>query len=165
MGRRSKVREGQWTDTHDGEVVVFLIGMTVNRWWRPDKWWPVFIAMPRMLAELSKDPDAGLLGYRLLVGSKGPYVVQYWRDTQALLAYAQDNDKEHRKAWRAFNQRSRTAAGAVGIWHETYAVPAGAHETLYGSTPPLGLAAATSAVPVGAGRETARERISAGAVG
>jgi len=159
MGKRSKIREGRWTDAHDGGVVVFLIGMTVNRWWRPDKWWPVFTAMPRMLAELSKDPDSGLLGYRLLVGSKGPYVVQYWRDTQALISYAQDNDQEHRKAWRAFNQRSRTAAGAVGIWHETYAVPAGAHETLYGSTPLMGLAAATSAVPVGGGRESAQERL------
>jgi hypothetical protein len=157
------VRAGQWTDGHDGEVVVFLIGMTVNRWWRPDKWWPVFTAMPRMLAELSKDHDSGLLGYRLVIGGRGPSVVQYWSSTEKLLAYAHDTEREHRKAWRAFNQRARTGAGAVGIWHETYAVPAGAHETIYGNTPPMGLAAATSATEIGPRNETARQRLAAGA--
>ncbi|WP_426561516.1 DUF4188 domain-containing protein [Angustibacter sp. McL0619] len=161
MGAGSKIRPGRWTDSHDDAVVVFLIGMTVNQWWRLDKWWPVFTAMPRMLAELSKDPASGLLGFRLLLGSRGPTVVQYWSDTESLLAYAHDTDLEHRKAWRAFNQRSRTAAGAVGIWHETYAVPAGGHETIYSNTPAMGLLAATSAAPVAGRTETASQRMSA----
>jgi hypothetical protein len=157
----SSIRGGRWTDDHGGPVVVFLIGMTVNQWWRLDKWWPVFTAMPRMLTELYRNPASGLLGHRLLLGSRGPTLIQYWRDTDALLAYAHDTDQEHRKAWRAFNQRSRTAGRAVGIWHETYAVPAGAHETIYSNTPAMGLPSATSAVQVADGREGARERFTA----
>ena len=52
------------THEHDGPLVVFLIGMRINRWWRPDLWLPVFAVMPTMLAELSRDPGSGLLGYR-----------------------------------------------------------------------------------------------------
>ena len=56
--------------------------------WRPDLWLPVFGAMPRMLRELSMDPDSGLLGYHLLLGRGGPYVVQYWTSLEKLYAYA-----------------------------------------------------------------------------
>ena len=113
---------GRFTDGHDGEVVVFLIGMRVNRWRSLRSWWPPFMAMPRMLRELSQDPDSGLLGHRLLIGAGGPLVVQYWSSVEALLAYAQDRGAEHRPAWRRFNERARRSAGAVGIWHETYLV-------------------------------------------
>ncbi|HET8989161.1 MAG TPA: DUF4188 domain-containing protein, partial [Humibacillus sp.] len=34
---------------------------------------------------------------------------------------------------------SRRATRAVGIWHETFAVPAGGHESLYVAMPPTGL--------------------------
>ena len=74
----SKVMTGRMTHRYDGELVVFHIGMQINKPWRPDLWLPVFGAMPRMLRELSMDPDSGLLGYALLIGRGGPYVVQYW---------------------------------------------------------------------------------------
>lgn len=35
--------------------------------------------------------------------------------------------------------RGEGPTGAVGIWHETYAVQAGAHESLYVGMPPTGL--------------------------
>jgi hypothetical protein len=31
----------------DGEVVVFLIGMRINKPWTGWKWWPILMAMPR----------------------------------------------------------------------------------------------------------------------
>jgi hypothetical protein len=40
------------TGTIDGDFVVFLIGMRVNRWWLPHKWLRVALAMPRMVREL-----------------------------------------------------------------------------------------------------------------
>ena len=141
---------GRFTDSHDGGVVVFLIGMRVNRWRSVRHWWPVFSAMPRMLRELATNPARGLLGYRMTVGAGGPLLVQYWRTADDLLAYAHDTGAEHRPAWRAFNSRSRSSGGAVGIWHETYAVPAGAHESVYVNMPATGLAAASSALPAGA---------------
>ena len=112
--------------THDNtsgdEIVVFLIGMRVNKPWRPDAWWPVAVAMPRMLRELAMDPDSGLLGYRMAMSQDGPIVIQYWRDVDALYGYASDPDRQHRPAWGEFFRRARKVPGAVGIWHETYRV-------------------------------------------
>ena len=147
------------THDYEGELVVFLIGMRINKPWRPDLWLPVFNAMPRMLAELSKDKDSGLLGYRLTFGAGGPFLVQYWSSHEKLYAYASERDAAHRPAWAAFNRRARKAPGAVGIWHETYLVERAV--TLYAGMPVSGLAAATSAVPVARRGETAAERLGA----
>lgn len=48
----SEIRASRYTaDLTDlgDEVVVFLIGMRVNRPWMVAQWWPVFTAMPKML--------------------------------------------------------------------------------------------------------------------
>lgn len=141
--------------------MVFLIGMRINRWWRPDLWLPVLNAMPPMLADLSKDPDSGLLGHRLLLGEGGPTVVTYWDSHEKLYAYASRPDAEHRPAWTRFNQLARKAPGAVGIWHETFQV--GVAESVYVGMPVRGLARATRAVPVGPRSERAEARYRAGA--
>ena len=148
---------GRMTHEHDGELVVFLIGMRVNRPWRPDLWLPVVAAMPRMLTELSRDPGSGLLGHRVLLGAGGPTVVQYWSSLDKLYAYASQPDAEHRPAWSAFNRRARAEPGAVGIWHETYVVDRA--ESVYVGMPTLGLAAATAGVPVGRRGDRAVERL------
>jgi hypothetical protein len=148
---------GRMTHDYDGELVVFLIGMRINKPWRLDLWLPVFTAMPAMLAELSKDKDSGLLGYRLAFGAGGPLVVQYWSSHEKLYRYATDRDAGHRPAWSAFNRRARKAPSAVGIWHETYLVERS--ESIYAGMPVSGLAAATSVVPVAKRGETARERL------
>jgi Domain of unknown function (DUF4188) len=153
----AKVISGRMTHDYDGDLVVFLIGMRINKPWRPDLWLPVFNAMPRMLAELSKDADSGLLGYRLTIGAGGPLVVQYWRSQEKLYAYANDRTSEHRPAWAAFNRRARKAPGAVGIWHETYVVERA--ESSYSGMPVSGLAAATTSIPVARRGETAAERL------
>ncbi len=148
------------THRHEGSLVVFHIGMTINRWYRPDLWWPTFAAMPAMVAELAKDPDSGMLGYRLLIGRQGPMLIQYWESTDKLYAYASRPDAHHRPQWAAFNRRARRANGAVGVWHETYQVDRA--ESVYVSTPVMGLAAATESVPVGARADRAQERLAGG---
>lgn len=155
------IHHGRFTDGHTDGVVVFLIGLRINRWWSVRTWWPAFVAMPRMLRELAAEPKSGLLGHRLLFGAGGPTVVQYWRDVDSLLSYATSPDQEHRPAWRAFNERARRSAGAAGIWHETYAVPAGGHESVYVDMPVSGLAAATSHIAVSAKADRARDRLAA----
>ena len=147
------------THQYDGELVVFLIGMRINQPWRPRRWLPVFLAMPAMLAELSADPDSGLLGYRLTFGRGGPLLVQYWNSQERLYAYASNPNAGHHPAWARFNQTARKAPGAVGIWHETYVVDRA--ETLYSGMPPSGLAAATAAIPVARRGETAQQRLAA----
>lgn len=137
---------GRMTHRHEGEIVVFLIGMTINKPWRPDLWWPPFRAMPKMLRELSEAEDSGLLGHRLLLEGRNPTLVQYWDSLDKLYAYAGQRDAEHWPAWRRFNQHAARASDAVGIWHETYL--AGSAETVYVNTPKLGLAKYTEQVPL-----------------
>ena len=93
------VNPARMTHDYDGELVVFLIGMRINQLWRPDLWWPVFSAMPRMLAELMTDPESGLMGYRLTFGRGGPLLVQYWNSHEKLYAYASNPTAAHRPAW------------------------------------------------------------------
>jgi fumigallin biosynthesis monooxygenase-like protein len=151
------VNPARTTHDYDGELVVFLIGMRINQLWRPDRWWPVFAAMPGMLTELSKDPDSGMMGYRLTFGRGGPLLVQYWNSHELLYAYASNPSSAHRPAWTRFNRMIRKAPGSVGIWHETYVVDRA--ETVYSGMPPAGLAAATSSVPVARRGDTARQRL------
>lgn len=147
------------SDSHDGPVVLFLIGMRINRWHRPDKWLPVARAMPRMLAELYAQPELGLLGHETaLSGLRTLLTVQYWRDFEALHAYAHAKEHAHLPAWRAFNRASR-GNDAVGIFHETYVVPDGAHESIYVDMPRFGLARATGVRMAEGGRADARGRL------
>ena len=156
--------------THAGidSLVVFHIGMTIRAPWRPDLWGPVAAAMPRMLAELHRNKaeaargeaeDLGFLGAETLLGAKGPWVVQYWRSTEHLYDYARLGTRAHLPAWKAFNTTARRHPGAVGIWHETYAVPADGIETFYGNGAEVGLAAAVGSAPLGSRGRTARQRL------
>ncbi|MFF3560180.1 DUF4188 domain-containing protein [Streptomyces sp. NPDC002574] len=153
---------GRNTAAAEGEIVVFHIGMRINRLRALRDWLPAFMAMPRMLRELSQDKSSGFLGYRLLLGSPRLFcVVQYWSTKEQLIAYASQQDKQHRPAWAEFNRRARAGKGRVGIWHETYAVPAGSYESVYVDMPAFGLGAATGVVPVGRRGESAAERLRA----
>jgi hypothetical protein len=142
----SKVFDGRFTAQIDKPVVLFLIGMRINRPFAIAKWWPVATAMPRMLIELSKTPDSGLLWYRTYISPPVIFVQQYWESFDKLLAYAHDKSAVHFPAWAAFNRRIG-GNGAVGIWHETYLVEPGKFECLYGNMPLFGLAAAGQHVP------------------
>lgn len=151
---------GRHTHRYEGELVVFLIGMRINRPWRIDQWVPVFMAMPRMLAELMAEPASGLMGYRLTFGAGGPLVVQYWNSSEKLYAYAADPRSQHRPAWASFNRRARKAPGTVGIWHETYVVSRA--ESVYSGMRAAGLAKATQVVDVHAHTDHARDRLAQG---
>ena len=122
-----EINRGRFTAAHDRDVVVFLIGMRVNKPWKVRQWWPVFSAMPRMLADLSRDPDSGLLGFRGFFGVRSATLLQYWESIAKLAGFAGDPARGHRPAWLAYF-RDSFADGAVGIWHETYVVPARSHE-------------------------------------
>ncbi|GAB3250785.1 DUF4188 domain-containing protein [Kineosporia babensis] len=154
---------GRMMHRHDGDLVVFHIGMTLNRWWRPDLWLPVMLGMPRMLAELERDKNSGLLGYEVLIGRGGPYTVQYWTSAEKLAAYASAPGAQHLPAWSRFNAMARKHPGAVGIWHETFVVERA--ESLYIGTRPMGLPKATTAVPVGPQHRRAQARLKDGATG
>jgi len=142
----------------DGDFVVFLIGMRINKPWKLHKWLPVARAMGPMLRVLSQRKDLGLLGFTSWFGPNGPLLVQYWRTFADLERFARDTSLPHHEAWRRFNSRVGTD-GDVGIWHETYAVPAGQHESVYVNMPVMGLAAAGAQVPVAARGDSAGQRL------
>jgi hypothetical protein len=141
----------------EGDFVVFLIGMRINKLWKIHKWWPVFTAMPRMIKELEAAPERfGFLGH---TGVGLGIIAQYWRSFDHLEAYARGHDNRHWPAWVDFNRRMKHSRGDVGIWHETYKVRAGEYETVYSGMPLYGLAKASRRATVGAGEDSARQRL------
>ncbi len=90
-----------------------------------------------MLGELADKPELGFLNGHAWFG-RTIMMVQYWRSTEALLAYARNRDAAHLPAWAAFN-KAVGANGDVGIWHETYAIGPGRYETIYANMPAFGV--------------------------
>lgn len=161
------------THAYRGDLAVFLIGLRINKIHRPDAWLPAIAAMPKMLTELYTNKAAseageqewlGFYDARTVVGVRGPTVVQYWRSAADIYAYASAESMAHRPAWKEFYARARGAQGAVGVWHETYAVPAGGHESLYLDMPVFGLGRATGVVEAARKGRSARERLAASGV-
>ena len=142
----------------EGDFVVFLIGMRINKPWKLHKWLPVFLAMPKMLKELERQPQSGFLGS--IFGPK--VIVQYWRSFEHLEAYARSTDGLHWPAWTAFNRRMARSREDVGIWHETYLVRASEYEAVYSGMPPFGLGKVGELIPAAGRHETARGRVAAG---
>ncbi|WP_135853203.1 DUF4188 domain-containing protein [Halorussus salinus] len=136
-----RIRPERTTAEMDGEFVVFVIGMRLNRLWKVHEWLPVAAAMPRMLRELDADPDSGLLHHESLLGWRLLVSIQYWDSFEELRAYARDLDSEHVPAWASYNE-SNAGTGDVGIFHETYVVEADDHESVYNNMPRFGLGAA-----------------------
>ena len=151
------IRRERLTAELPGEFVVFLIGMRINRPLLVHKWLPVVRAMPRMLQELYRQPELGLLHHEAWF-ARTVLVLQYWRTMDQLLAYARNKTAAHLPAWAAFNRAVGTS-GSVGIWHETYAVHAGTYETIYVNMPAFGLGKAGKLEPASHKRQFARGRL------
>jgi hypothetical protein len=107
----ARIFPGRYTASHDGDVVVFLIGMRINKLWKIHKWWPVFLAMRPMVQELQANPASGMLhaSFGLLFG--GPAVVQYWRSFEDLERFARDGaaPSPDRETWASGTRRTTCA--------------------------------------------------------
>jgi len=154
----AKPIEGRMTAAIEGDFVIFLIGMRIHKLWKVWKWIPVFMAMPRMLIELQRNPDLGLLNTKTFFSLRSPYLIQYWRSFEDLHAYSVNRDLAHLPAWKAFNKAIGTS-GDVGIWHETYLIKAGQHETVYGNMPAVGLGVAGGLKPADGRNRSAKGRL------
>ena len=149
---------GRYTAQSDEPFVVFMIGMRVNRLLQFGKWIPVAKAMPRMLTELKRQPELGLLHAEFFLYWRGVAVVQYWRSFEHLHAYAHERNAAHLPAWAEFNRRIGTS-GSVGIWHETYTVAQGQYECVYANMPRFWLAGAAQHVTAIGRLELAKSRM------
>ncbi len=153
---------GRWSARPDAErdadLVLFLIGARFNKPWQVRSAVPVFLAMPRMLRELSAHPETGFVRGETYLSGLTVLVVQYWRSFDQLTMWARAPEELHLPAWRAFNAAARTST-AVGVFHETYRVGATGSEAVYVDMPVMGLAAATEHVPVERRGQSAARRI------
>lgn len=138
----------------EGDFVVFLIGMRINRWWKFHRWLPVALAMPKMLKELSNKPESGFLGAEVGLTT----IVQYWKSFEHLEAYAKDRNGLHYPAWKDFNVKVKSN-GDVGIWHETFKVRQGEYECIYNNMPKYGLGKVGELLTATGRKESAGGRI------
>ena len=153
-----KVYPGRYTATMGRpDITVFLIGMRANRWWQIARVARVANRMAPMLRHLAEHPEAGMLGAHSWFG-RTTLLLSYWESPEHLQRFAADRDAPHLQAWRDF-QRTMSGSGSVGVWHETYQVPAADQEAVYSDMPLFGLARATAHAPIGAGWNTARQRL------
>lgn len=148
---------GRFTTENDNDIVVFLIGMRINKRVAVHKWLPVFTAMPGMIKELYMNKEElGFLSMESYFGLRTTVMIQYWRSTEELLAYAKG--QKHLAAWRNFNKKVGNN-DTVGIYHETYELKQGNYESIYGNMPLYGLGKAMKHVPVTSERISARKRL------
>lgn len=131
----SKINVGRYTAQMDGDFVVFLIGMRINKPWKIHRWLPILFQMPKMLRELEAQPELGYLGGIFSFS----VMIQYWRSFDHLEAYARSKDHAHLPAWVNFKRVIGYNNADVGIWHETYQISPGQYETMYGNMPAFGL--------------------------
>ncbi len=82
----------------DDDFVVFLIGMRINKLWKIHKWFPLVMAMPKMISELYKNPDLGFISHEQWFG-RTTIMVQYWKSFEQLENYAKSRTSNHLPAW------------------------------------------------------------------
>ena len=148
---------GRYTVDNTEDIVVFIIGMRVNKRFAIHKWLPVFSAMPGMIKELYMNKEElGFLSMESYFGLRTTAMIQYWRSTEELLTYAKN--EKHLKAWKNFNQKVNNN-DAVGIYHETFQIKKGNYESIYANMPHYGLGKALNHIPVSVELNSARKRL------
>jgi len=68
----AQIFSGRFTAKTEQSLVVFLIGMRINKWWRFDKWFPVASAMGPMLQTLFTHPEKGIPARRIFLELQWP---------------------------------------------------------------------------------------------
>ncbi|MFD2627409.1 DUF4188 domain-containing protein [Oceanobacillus kapialis] len=155
MGKH--IFSGRFTTENEEDLVVFIIGMRINKRLAIQKWLPVFTAMPPMIRELyTNQKELGFLSMESFFGLRTTVMIQYWRSTEDLLAYAKGSN--HLKAWKNFNKKVGDNP-AVGIYHETFVVKQGNYESFYGNMPQYGLAKAMPHIPISPHHRSAQKRL------
>jgi hypothetical protein len=160
MEHPTTIVPGRMAARIDKPVVLFLIGARFNKLRTIPKYLWFAKAMPSMLAELEKKPEAGLLWYRNYISWPNLMVQQYWESFDKLMAYSSDKSALHQPAWGRF-MRELAKDDSVGIWHETYLIEPGRYECIYNNMPPYGLGAASKIVKAEGRLAAAKERFAA----
>lgn len=153
----TEIIKDRMTADVEGEFVVFLIGLRINKIWKIHKWLPVVLAMPKMLKELYQYPELGFISQESWFG-RTTVMVQYWSSFEQLEEYAKSKTSNHLPAWTEFNKKVGSN-GDVGIWHETYRCQKGLYESVYNNMPRFGLAKVGEHIPAKGKLKGAKERM------
>lgn len=141
-----EIFNGPFTTENKDDLIIFLIGMRINKFYAVHKWLPVFLSMPSMIKELyTHKQELGFLSLESYFGLRTTVMIQYWHSIDDLLAYSKGH--KHLTAWRNFNRKIGDS-GTVGIYHETFKVKGGYYESLYANMPLYGLGKAKKHIPV-----------------
>jgi hypothetical protein len=129
-------------------MVLFLFGMRANSLAAMRHWLPLWRQTQAMIREQQAHPECGLLWSTSWREGREGMVLQYWRNMEALMTYAQATQFTHAPLWKAFNH-GLGDTGQIGIWHEATVIDGetpGMLHTIYRDVPARGLAAATTRV-------------------
>jgi len=135
----ARIYNGRYTAAMEKGVVVFLVGMRVNRFLAMRKWWPIFVSMKNMIVDLEMHPGKGMVASQTRISWREIMVVTYWDSYEQLESYGRSKKEMHLGYWKKYN-KNIGASGVVGIWHECYAVSPGDYECVYVNMPVTGLA-------------------------
>jgi hypothetical protein len=131
----------------DGEFVVYVNGMRLNRLRAVHKYILAGRKLAAMFDGLEADPDSGFLGYEPAIrGLRSGAAIQYWRSLEDLRAFARDSDDLHVPAWKWVNESVRR--GEIGFWAELYVIEDGSYETFYRDVAPIGPGRVADLVPM-----------------
>ena len=108
-------------------------------------------------AERGEDESLGYLGSRSTVHLTGTTMIQWWRSTDDIYAYAAAPTTSTGRRGCEFYRGARSAPRAVTIWHETYAVEPGGAESVYAG--PSARSALGAPSPAIGARSGARGRV------
>jgi hypothetical protein len=152
------VFSGRYTAEMADPVILFAIGMRVNRLLAVHRWLlPTFNTL-RLWIHLKTSPPEGYLYGYLYLYWRGIGMMQYWKNFDSLEAFAHDMNQPHLKSWRQLAVQTESDR-TFGYWHETYEIEPDKTEAIYGSMPVFGLAAASNHVELKAKENSARGRL------
>jgi hypothetical protein len=154
----TNILQGRVTARSDKPVIVFAIGMRVNRLYAIHKWFRPTVNTFRMWWYMQHQRPKGYLSGYLFLYSRGAGMMQYWESFEALEAFSHDKSQPHLAAWRHLAMQSKHDQ-TFGYWHETYQIAPETSECIYGNMPQFGLAEAIGHLPIGKKAETARGRL------
>ena len=141
------------TATLEGDFVVLLLGMRINKPWKVRHWLPVLLAMRRMLRE----PPGPSPASWATPGPGRPSSSTGARSSTSKPTPATGTAGTGRPG--SLHPAHGPPAGDVGIWHETFRVRAGEYEAIYSGMPPHGLGKVGRLAPVSGPAESARGRL------
>lgn len=157
--------KGAMTDAVEGEFCVFILGARSNTASKLDLGFKtVGDNFTKIIQELERLPaECGYLGGDSYVTTnlqRGSHFtsITYWRSYEHMIRYTHDRKLAHTSAMKAVIDTVYKSPN-TGIWHETYIVKPGQHESIYLNCPPVGLGAAAGLMPATGPHKTSRGRI------